>query len=224
MLAEVKAGLITREGVIVMSAIPQRRYTLEEYFELDKNSEERYEYCSGEVICMSGGSIEHSVITVNIAGTLRERLKGRPCRVLSSDVRLKVPKAFPYRYPDVVVVCGQPITEEIQGQVMLANPLLIVEVLSPSTEAYDRGRKFSAYQSIASFQEYLLVAQDRPHITRYLRQSDGQWLRSEVEGLAGAVELASLELTLPLSEVYLLVDFTAAESGTLPLIPDGESR
>ena len=203
-----------------MTALPKRKYTLEEYIELDKNSEERYEYFDGEVVCMSGGSIEHSTIAINVAGTLREGLKGRPCRVLSSDVRLKVPKAFPYRYPDVVVVCGQLLVEKIQGQVMLVNPLLIVEVLSPSTEAYDRGRKFTAYQSIESFQEYLLVAQDRPYVTRYVRQTDGQWLRSDVEGLDRAVKLESLDIALPLREIYLLVDFPPPESETSPVIQE----
>jgi len=117
-------------------------------------------------------------------------------------------------------VCGQLLVEKIQGQVMLVNPLLIVEVLSPSTEAYDRGRKFTAYQSIESFQEYLLVAQDRPYVTRYVRQTDGQWLRSDVEGLDRAVKLESLDIALPLSEIYLLVDFPPPESETSPVIQE----
>jgi Uma2 family endonuclease len=208
----------------VMSAIPRRRYTLEEYIELDKNSEGRLEYFDGEVVDMAGGSLNHNRITRNIIRSLENKLEGGGCEALPADMRVKVPKAFPYRYPDLTVVCGEPIIEEIQGQEMLVNPVLIVEVLSPSTEAYDRGRKFSAYQSIASFQEYLLVAQDRPHVTRYLRQPDGQWLRSEVEGLDGVVRLASLEVMLPLSEVYLSVDFPASESGILPVIPDEGGR
>jgi Uma2 family endonuclease len=204
----------------MMTALPKRKYTLEEYLELDKHSEERYEYFDGELVSMSGGSIEHSTIATNIAGTLREKLKGGPCRVLSSDVRLKVPKAFPYRYPDVAVVCGQLLVEQLQGQALLVNPLLIVEVLSPSTEAYDRGRKFSAYQSIESFQEYLLVAQDRPYVTRYVRQTDGQWLRSDVEGLDQTVKLESLDIRLPLREIYLLVDFPPPELTALPIAPE----
>lgn len=202
-----------------MTALPKRKYTMDEYIELDKHSEERYEYFDGEIVSMSGGSIEHSTIAVNIAGTLRESLKGRPCRVLSSDVRLKVPQAFPYRYPDAVVVFGELSVEKVQGQDLLVNPLLIVEVLSPSTEAY-RGRKFLAYQSIESFQEYLLVAQDRPYVTRYVRQADVQWLRSDVEGLDKAVKLESLDVRLPLSEIYLLVNFPSPEQKTLPIIQE----
>lgn len=204
-----------------MTALPKRKYTLDEYLELDQHSEERYEFFDGEIVSMSGGSIEHSTIAVNIAGTLRESLKGCTCRVLSSDVRLKVPQAFPYRYPDAVVVCGELLVEKLQGQVLLVNPLLIVEVLSPSTEAYDRGRKFSAYQSIESFQEYLLVAQDRPYVTRYVRQADGQWLRSDVEGLDKAIKLESLDVLLPLSEIYLLVNFPSPEQETSPIIQEG---
>lgn len=194
-----------------MSAIPKRRYTLEEYIALDKNSEGRYEYFDGEVVDMAGASLSHNRITRNIIRSLENQLEGSGCEVLPSDMRVKVPKAFPYRYPDVVVVCGEPIIEEIQGQEMLVNPLLIVEVLSPNTEAYDRGAKFSAYQSIESFQEYLLIAQDRPHITQYVRQPAGKWLRSEVEGMDGALSLESLNCTLALSEIYRRVDFQSGE-------------
>ena len=155
---------------------------------------------------MAGGSLEHNQIVSNMVRALGNQLADRGCRVLSSDMRLKVPKAFPYRYPDVVVVCDEPILEELQGQQMLVNPLLIVEVLSSSTEGYDRGFKCTAYQSIESFQEYVLVAQDRPHITRYVRQADGQWLRSEVEGLESVLQLVSLHCALALSDVYRFVD------------------
>jgi len=189
-----------------MSTIPHHTYTLEEYLELDKNSAGRWEYFAGEVVDMAGGSLEHHQIVSNMVRVLGNQLADRGCRVLSSDMRLKVPKAFPYRYPDVVVVCDEPILEELQGQQMLVNPLLIVEVLSSSTEGYDRGFKCTAYQSIESFQEYVLVAQDRPHITRYVRQADGQWLRSEVEGLESVLQLVSLHCALALSDVYRFVD------------------
>ncbi|MFN7949297.1 MAG: Uma2 family endonuclease [Blastocatellia bacterium] len=197
-----------------MSALPKPPYTVEEYIELDKHSEDRYEYFDGEIVSMAGGSIEHGAITVNVAGTLRERLRDRQCLVLSGDVRLRVPAAFPYRYPDVSIVCGQIIREEILGQVMLVNPLLIVEVLSPSTENYDREAKFLAYQSIESFQEYLLIAQQRPHVTQYIRQPDGRWLRADLEGLEATITLSSLDVSLPLSEIYRMVDFEQSEKSS----------
>jgi len=194
-----------------MSTIPKRRYTLEQYIELDKNSAARYEYFDGVVVDMAGGSLNHNRITRNIMHSLENKLVGHGCAVLPSDMRIKVPKAFPYRYSDAVVVCGEPIIEEIQGQEMLINPLVIIEVLSPNTEAYDRGAKFSAYQSIASFQEYLLIAQERPHITQYVRQPGGKWLRSEVEGLEETLKLESVDCTLALSEVYRQVHFQPVE-------------
>ena len=129
-----------------MSTMPHHKYTLEEYIELDKNSEGRWEYCAGEVVDMAGGSLEHNQLVSNMVRMLGNQLTDRGCRVLSSDMRLKVPKAFPYRYPDAVVVCDEPILEALQGQQMLVNPLLIVEVLSASTEGYDRGFKFTAPQ------------------------------------------------------------------------------
>jgi len=199
-----------------MTALPKQLYTLEEYLELDKNSEEKYEFFEGrvrgvgEAFAMAGGSINHGRIMRNVIRRLENKLDGTPCEVFPSDTRLKVPTALPYRYPDASVVCGEPVIEEIQGQQMLLNPVLIVEVLSDSTEAYDLGKKFSAYQSIPSFREYLLVAQDRPHVIQHVWQGDGKWLRSEHDGLEAVLKLESLNLTLPLSEIYQRVNFQAA--------------
>ena len=195
-----------------MNAIPKHRYTLEEYIELDKNSEERYEYFDGEVFALAGGNIEHATISANLVRALGNRLAGRHCRALTSDVRVKVPAAFPYRYPDVSVVCGEPVIESNLGQEMLVNPILLVEVLSSSTAAYDHGDKFSAYQSIASFREYLLISQERPHVVQYVRQPDNRWLRAEISGLAGLLTLESLDITLPLSEIYEQVNFPSPDS------------
>jgi Uma2 family endonuclease len=185
-----------------MSAVPVYKLSLEEYLELDKNSDERYEYFDGEVVAMSGASLKHNQVISNLTGELRNQLEGRDCQILPADMRLKVPAVFPYRYPDLVVVCGEPIIEELQGLELLVNPLVIIEVLSPTTEAYDHGRKFSAYQSIESFREYLLVAQDRPHVVQYVRQPNDKWLRSEVGGLAGELKLETINCTLSLSDIY----------------------
>jgi Uma2 family endonuclease len=186
-----------------------RKFSIEEYIELEQSSEERYEYFVGEVFAMAGGSLEHAIIATNIAGSLNNKLSGKNCRAINSDMRVKVPADPPYRYPDVTVVCGEPITEKYLGQVMLVNPVLLVEVLSPTTKDYDKDEKFLGYQSIASFQEYLLVAQERSHVTRYVRQADNQWVRSDFIGLDSAVEVKSLGVTLPLSEIYQGVTFPA---------------
>jgi Uma2 family endonuclease len=190
-----------------MSAIAKRRYTLTEYLELDTQTAERYEYFDGEVVAMSGASLRHNRIVRNLIRAIDASLEGKPCEVLPADMRIKVPTALPYRYADLVVVCGEPIIEDMQGLEMLVNPLVIIEVLSASTEAYDRGIKFSEYQSIASFQEYVLIAQDRPHVTHYVRQEGGQWLRSDLLGVAEHLRLRALDCTIPVAAIYRQVPF-----------------
>jgi Uma2 family endonuclease len=191
----------------IMAANPERRYTLEEYLELDRTSEERFEFWDGEVFCMSGASQAHDRILVNCIVALSAKLDAAKCRVFSSDMRIKVPSAPPYRYADISALCGKAEFKEIGGVDALINPMLIVEVLSPSTEAYDRGDKFTHYTSIPTLREYLLVAQHRPHVTRLLRQDDGTWNHSQVNDLESSVYLNSLDCELPLSEIYLGVVF-----------------
>ncbi len=195
-----------------MTSIPKKKYTLEEYLELDKNSEERYEYFDGEVFAMSGGSPSHARISGNAYSMLQAKLKGGRCEAFNSEMRIKVPKALPYRYPDTSVVCGEPVFDEIDGLQMLVNPILIVEVLSPSTAAYDLVDKFAAYQSIDTFQEYLLISQDRPHVIQHVKQSKRRWLRIEIEGIESEVWLESVNVTLNLSELYERVNFQASKT------------
>ncbi len=190
-----------------MSALPKQKYTIEEYIELEKSSEVRYEYFDGEVFAMSGSSLEHLRIGKNISRHLENKLECKNCEAFPFDMRVKVPDALPYRYPDVTVVCGKPITEMYQGLPRLLNPILMVEVLSESTKDYDKDLKFLAYQSIETFQEYLLVAQDAAHVTRYVRQADNQWLRADFIGMDCVVELKSLGVELTLQEIYQGVDF-----------------
>jgi Uma2 family endonuclease len=193
-----------------MVAIPKERFTLEDYIEFDKNSEERWEYFDGVIVSMSGGTLAHNQISVNLLSGMRTDALAKGCQVLPADMRIKVPKALPYRYADIVVVCGPPAIEKVQGLDVLVNPSLIIEILSESTEAYNRGQKFVSYQSIDSFREYLLVAQDRPYITHYVRQADGSWLRTDIEGLDNEIELVSISCKMPLREIYALVDLPAA--------------
>jgi Uma2 family endonuclease len=190
-----------------MNAPPKRKYTLEEYLELDRNSEERYEYFAGEVFAMAGGSPDHARICGNVFAAIKQGLRGRDCEAFNSEMRVRVPAISLYRYPDASVVCGQPIFEEIQGQQMLLNPILIVEVLSPTTAAFDLNEKFTEYQSVASFQEYLVISQGRPHVIQHQRQGHRRWLRIDTEGMESELTLESLDLTLPLSEIYERVIF-----------------
>jgi Uma2 family endonuclease len=160
---------------------------------------------------MAGGSLNHVRISGNVYAALQQKLRGSRCEAFTSDMRIKVPAAFPYRYPDVSAACGEPVFDELQGQQMLVNPVLIVEVLSPSTAAYDLGEKFTEYQSIKTFQEYLLIYQERPHVIQHLRRSKRQWLRIEIEGLESEVALQSLSLPLTLREIYERVDIQATK-------------
>lgn len=190
-----------------MSVQVKPRYTLEEYFELERTSEERWEYFNGEVFCMSGVSPNHSRIERNAIIALSIKLGSRSCEVFTADMRIKVPAAPPYRYADLSVLCDEPVFEKIGGVEALTNPVIIVEILSASTEAYDRGDKFTNYKSITSLREYLLVAQHRPHITHYLRQAGEKWEYEEVNNLSAIISLPSLDCTLALSEVYRNVEF-----------------
>lgn len=193
-----------------MAANPERRYTLEEYFELERTSEDRFEFWDGEIFCMSGGSEGHYEIESNIHSFLKTALRARGCRVFTGNVRVKVPSAPPYRYADVSALCGEAATfENIGGADALVNPQLLVEVLSPSTESYDRVEKFTHYKSIPTLREYLLVAQHRPHVTRLFKQDDGTWIHTEVNDLESTLPLTSLACQLPLSEIYAGVGFDA---------------
>jgi Uma2 family endonuclease len=138
---------------------------------------------------------------------LRAALRGRSCRVYPSNLRVKVPNQPPYRYPDLTALCGTPRYEMIGGLDALTNPALIVEVLSPTTEAYDRGDKFTHYKSIESFAEYVLVAQHRPHVTHYVKGEGGAWHYEELNELDGSLRLGTLGCRLELREVYEGVEF-----------------
>ena len=190
-----------------MSSQPKHKYTLEEYFALELASEEKYEFWNGEAFCMSGVSLAHSQIEGNLMSGLRAQLDAHGCRVFPANLRVKVPAYPPYRYPDLTALCGQPEIERVGGLDMLVNPALIVEVLSSSTEAFDRGDKFTYYKSVASFSEYILIAQHRPHVSQFVRQENGVWTFMEFNDLAESVRCASVPCVLALNEIYRDVVF-----------------
>jgi len=189
---------------------PRHYYTLEEYFAVEHAGDARYEYWDGEIVCMIGGSLAHSQITSNVHFRLRQKLGSGPCRAFTADLPVKTPTLLPYRYPDVTVACGDLTFENIRGVEALTNPVLIVEVLSPTTALRDRSDKFTAHQAIATFSEYLLIAQDAPHVARYRRQPDGRWVREDVNDLSAVLPLDSIGCALSLSEVYEDVKFSGA--------------
>lgn len=201
-----------------MIPAPKKKYTVEEYIELLKNSDERFEYFDGEIVSMAAGKISHGGIVANIVRSLGNLLLDRPCQVFGGDTAIKTVKAYPFRLPDVSVICGELEIEELSGIEVLVNPLLIVEVLSKSTEAYDHNEKFIVYQTIESFQEYLVVEHHRPHVTRYVRQPDNQWLRGDFISLDSSVKLESLGVVLPLSEIYRMIKFPSPADGAAEVV------
>jgi Uma2 family endonuclease len=184
-----------------MSLQTRPRLTPEEYLGLERSAVSKSEVFNGEMFAMAGATEEHVLIVVNVAGELRAQLKGRPCRAYPADMRVKVSETGLYTYPDVVVVSGEPQFDDDHRDTLL-NPTVIIEVLSPSTEAFDRGEKFAHYQRLESLCEYVLIAQNRHRVEQYVRQQEGQWLFSEVRGPGETVHLPSIGCDLALSEVY----------------------
>lgn len=203
-----------------MSAEPKPRiYTEEEYLILDELSHERYEFMGGRIYYrggipienapsgMSGASEPHNLIVLNIGMSLRAATRGRGCRAYAADMRVRMGPDGEHSYPDVTALCGRPQLEKRRGDTLL-NPSLVVEVLSPSTEAYDRGDKFAQYTQISTLREYVLVAQDRVHVERYTPGARGAaWACTVYDDIDAAVDLPSLGATLALRDVYADVDF-----------------
>jgi Uma2 family endonuclease len=193
-------------GGKAMSKQQKVRFPVAEYLSMDRDSSEKHEFAFGEIYAMGGASAKHVEIVGNIARELGNQLRQRPCRVYSTDLRLCVDAEHRYTYPDVVVVCDQPRFLDDQLDTLL-NPDLIVEVLSESTRNYDRGDKFQQYRGIPSFREYLLVDQAKAHVERYSKQLDGTWSLWETDSVDGVIQLESISVTLPLSEIYLKIEF-----------------
>lgn len=192
----------------MVTKIDSKNYTLEEYLELDQNSDERLEYWHGEVFSMSGVGRNHARIEVNLTTRLTILLAGQRCEVFPANMRIRVPSLPPYRYADLSALFGEAQFEKIGGVDVLVNPSMIIEVLSETTEAYDRGEKFTHYKGIPSFGEYLLVAQNRPHITHLTRQPGGAWVYNEYNDPAATLELITLSCELKMTEVYENIAFT----------------
>lgn len=184
-----------------MASKPIQHLTPEEYLAMEREASYKSEYIDGEVVAMVGASEPHNLIVTNIIAELSVQLRGRPCKVYASDMRVDVRESGLYAYPDVVALCGEPIlTDDEQDN--LRNPAVIIEVLSKSTEAYDRGKKFMKYRRIESLFEYVLIAQDKYHVEHYVRQQNGRWLLSESTALGDEIYLSSIDCHLKLSAIY----------------------
>ncbi len=186
-----------------MAAEPQKKIiSPEEYLVMEAVSPVKHEYFNGEIFQMAGASFFHNLLTMNISGLLFSRIDKKQCSVVQSEMRLKIEGSGLFTYPDVMVVCGRPELVKIKGLDSLLNPVLIVEVLSPSTEAYDKGDKFDHYRTLGSLQEYVLVWQDKKRVARYRRLKDGSWLLNDFIGESADIELTSVGCTLTVDEIY----------------------
>ena len=184
-----------------MTSQPKTYLSPAEYLAIERQAAEKSEYFAGEMYAMTGASRKHNLITINTAAALLQQLKDNPCEVYASDMRVRVPATDLYAYPDVVVACDEPQFEDEHVDTLL-NPLLIIEVLSPSTASYDRIKKFGYYRTISTLAEYLLIAQDEPKVEQYVRQADARWLLTDIALPEGIVELASIPCSLKLADVY----------------------
>jgi Uma2 family endonuclease len=193
-----------------MSTGPKHFITPEEYLNRERQAEHRSEYYRGEMFAMAGASANHNWIVLNTGSHLREQLKSKPCRVYPSDLKLRVEATGLFTYPDLSIVCGEPRLESDHGDVLL-NPVVLVEVLSDSTEAYDRGKKFEHYRTIPSLQHYVLITQDRHSIDCFTRSNGESWNLTSCKGLSGKITLEAIECELLGSEVYDKVVFTNYE-------------
>jgi len=194
-----------------MSVPAEKTMTPAEYLAFERASDVKHEYWSGETLEMVGASFPHNLIIGNLVGELRQKLRETRCQVCPSDLRVQLPPGDKYVYPDVSVICDEPRFADEELDTLL-NPLIMVEVLSDSTEAHDRGAKAEAYRQIPSLQEYLLIAQDRRHVEKYARGQDGSWLLTEASGEAGVIHLESVDCELPLAEVYHKVPLSRNEA------------
>lgn len=191
-----------------MSAVPKTKLTEAEYLAKERKADFKSEFYRGETFAMSGASREHILIAGNCAREIGNQFKGRCCEVYSNDMRVKVSATGLYTYPDVVIVCGEP--EFLDAEVdTLLNPTVLIEVLSPSTESYDRGAKAEQYRRIPSLREHVLIAQDRPHVDILIRQADGSWLLRETGDLDQVVTLPSVSVNLSMREIYDRITFEA---------------
>ena len=192
-----------------MTAVPKKKfYTEAEYLALERAAEYKSEFYDGEIFAMAGASLPHNRVKENLSGEIYGRLKGTRCESFSSDMRVKVPKARAYCYPDIVIVCGEPKLEDDVHDTLL-NPVVIIEVLSPSTKAFDYSGKFRRYQKLESLKEYVLVSQDECLLERYQRRPNKAWLLKTFDDIDGEFALMSVSVRIPMADIYRGVDLVS---------------
>ncbi len=188
--------------------LERRLFTVAKYLAMEELARDKHEFHDGEILAMSGGTFEASRIAVNLVAVLVTRLRGSPCVPLESNMRVRIGRKLNYVYPDASIVCGPPAFDpDDRKRTTILNPRVVFEVLSESTEAYDRGRKFSLYREVESMEEYVLLSQAEPLIETFRRHSDGNWQITVNRGIDALAPLRSVNIDLPLAEVYAGIEF-----------------
>jgi Uma2 family endonuclease len=195
-----------------MSAVPQRKLTAAEYLAIEKKADFKSEFFNGEMFAMAGASRQHNRLKDNMVIRIGSQLLGGPCQTFSSDQRVLIDRTGLYCYPDLLIVCGEVESTE-DDEDTITNPRVVIEVLSPTTERYDRGAKFRHYQQMPSVQEYVLVSQDEAVVERFVRQADGSWALVSFVGLDAELALTAVPVRVPLADIYAGVDFPAPPRG-----------
>jgi Uma2 family endonuclease len=211
-----KAGRISADCYprrqCAMTAQPKQYRTEQEYIDFERASTCKHEYFDGQIYAMTGASRNHNLIAGNTLAMLHSQLRRKPCEIFPSDMRVKVVRTGLYTYPDLVVICGKPEFTDDQLDTII-NPLVLIEILSPSTERYDRGMKSQHYRTIETLQDYLLIAQDQHHVEHYARQDTGLWLLEEALGVGSTLTIRSIGCTLALGDIYEKVELTPEHPG-----------
>lgn len=189
-----------------MSAVPEQYLSLNDYVALEESSGIKHEFFAGDAYAMTGGSPQHNLIAANVISSLRPQLRGKSCRIYTSDQRLYVKATGLYTYADASIVCGPAQFAEVPAST-ITNPVVIIEVLSPSTENYDRGKKSRQYRQIESLRAYLLIAQDSAHVELYVRQEKNRWLLIESSEQDAVVSLDAIGCTMMVKDIYEDVEF-----------------
>lgn len=198
-----------------MSAQPKYSMTEADYLAQERVSIVKHEYYAGKIFAMVGASEQHNIIASNVNASFYVQLRGRGCRIYPSDMRVKILQTGLYTYPDITLVCSKPEFTDAKKRDTLLNPLVIIEILSPSTERYDRGMKFQHYRTIESLQEYILIAQDAYSIEQYTRHEKNKWILTEAAGINASITLSSLTITLSLADAYEQVEFPTPSPATI---------
>ena len=190
----------------------QSEYSFDDYLAVERDAvDEKHEYVAGRVYAMTGASFNHNLIVTNLTIELGAQLKGRPCAILTNDMRVRIETADACKYPDILALCEEPQFHDERSDVLM-NPVLVIEVLSPSTEAYDRGGKFAIYRAIPSLQEYVLIAQDRLSVEVFTRQQDNRWLLTAHSASEDEVIFDSVQCQIPLRAIYDKVQLLAPDA------------